>query len=168
MRALTGGMTNAVFRCSKPGGENQTVLLRSYGKGTEVGAHAAGAPYWNMGVKKGERGPAKGHGWGKGEESSRGGHAFSGAVVGARTDIMVLGVHGCCEREERIRKLLNISTKDSRSPFAAFSLHPPVRMLPVSLACRRPFSSAARPSARRCRPRFLRAAPVGGTATDVF
>lgn len=36
MRALTGGMTNAVFRCSKPGGENQTVLLRSYGKGTEV------------------------------------------------------------------------------------------------------------------------------------
>lgn len=36
MNALTGGMTNAVFRCSKPGGENQTVLLRSYGKGTEV------------------------------------------------------------------------------------------------------------------------------------
>lgn len=36
MRALTGGMTNAVFRCSKPGGDNQTVLLRSYGKGTEV------------------------------------------------------------------------------------------------------------------------------------
>ncbi|CAN0548281.1 unnamed protein product, partial [Ectocarpus sp. 12 AP-2014] len=36
MRALTGGMTNAVFRCSKPGGENQTVLLRSYGKGTEM------------------------------------------------------------------------------------------------------------------------------------
>ncbi|CBN79735.1 choline/ethanolamine kinase [Ectocarpus siliculosus] len=36
MRALTGGMTNTVFRCSKPGGENQTVLLRSYGKGTEM------------------------------------------------------------------------------------------------------------------------------------
>lgn len=36
MRALTGGMTNAVFRCSKPGGDNQTVLVRSYGKGTEV------------------------------------------------------------------------------------------------------------------------------------
>ncbi|CAM9340075.1 unnamed protein product [Ectocarpus sp. 8 AP-2014] len=36
MRALTGGMTNAVFRCSKPGGKNQTVLVRSYGKGTEM------------------------------------------------------------------------------------------------------------------------------------
>eukprot|EP00903_Cladosiphon_okamuranus_P017687 g16286.t1 len=36
MRALTGGMTNAVFQCSKPGGVNQTVLLRSYGKGTEM------------------------------------------------------------------------------------------------------------------------------------
>ncbi|CAM9704225.1 unnamed protein product [Pylaiella littoralis] len=36
MQALTGGMTNAVFRCSKPSGENQTVLLRSYGKGTEM------------------------------------------------------------------------------------------------------------------------------------
>lgn len=36
MRVLTGGMTNAVFRCSKPSGDNQTVLLRSYGKGTEV------------------------------------------------------------------------------------------------------------------------------------
>lgn len=36
MKALTGGMTNAVFRCSKPGGENSTVLLRSYGQGTEM------------------------------------------------------------------------------------------------------------------------------------
>ncbi|CAM9210738.1 unnamed protein product [Scytosiphon promiscuus] len=36
MRTLTGGMTNAVFRCSKPGGDNQTVLLRVYGKGTEM------------------------------------------------------------------------------------------------------------------------------------
>lgn len=44
MRALTGGMTNAVFRCSKPGGENQTVLLRSYGKGTEVGGVGGGWP----------------------------------------------------------------------------------------------------------------------------
>ncbi|CAN0312635.1 unnamed protein product, partial [Hapterophycus canaliculatus] len=36
MRALTGGMTNAVFRCSKPSGDNQTVLLRVYGQGTEM------------------------------------------------------------------------------------------------------------------------------------
>ncbi|CAM9679701.1 unnamed protein product, partial [Laminaria digitata] len=35
MKALTGGWTNAVFRCSKPGGDNSTVLLRSYGKATE-------------------------------------------------------------------------------------------------------------------------------------
>lgn len=44
MRALTGGMTNAVFRCSKPGGDNQTVLLRSYGKGTEVSPTTAVLP----------------------------------------------------------------------------------------------------------------------------
>lgn len=42
MKALTGGMTNAVFRCSKPGGENSTVLLRSYGQGTEVITEASG------------------------------------------------------------------------------------------------------------------------------
>lgn len=36
IKTLAGGMTNKVFLCSKPGGENQTVLLRSYGKGTEV------------------------------------------------------------------------------------------------------------------------------------
>lgn len=36
MRALTGGMTNAVFRCSKASGHNRTVLLRSYGNGTEA------------------------------------------------------------------------------------------------------------------------------------
>eukprot|EP00904_Undaria_pinnatifida_P013937 jgi/Undpi1/9674/HiC_scaffold_27.g12130.m1 len=36
MKALTGGMTNAVFRCSKPSGDNSTVLLRSYGEGTEM------------------------------------------------------------------------------------------------------------------------------------
>lgn len=46
MRALTGGMTNAVFRCSKLGGidgagENDTVLLRSYGGGSEVSERRA-------------------------------------------------------------------------------------------------------------------------------
>lgn len=51
MRALTGGMTNAVFRCSKHAGENRTVLLRSYGKGTEVGS---GQDAWGGGRGGGE------------------------------------------------------------------------------------------------------------------
>ncbi|CAM9774066.1 unnamed protein product, partial [Phaeothamnion confervicola] len=36
METLTGGMTNLVFKCTKPGGRNSRVLLRAYGDGNEL------------------------------------------------------------------------------------------------------------------------------------